>query len=93
MLSWPAKDPNDVLDYTLVWNLRLPEGDSIQSSLWFTDSTSPGLVMDSDSFDTETATVWLSGGVVGTTYRVTSRITTANGRTMNQSVKLKCKVK
>lgn len=94
MLSWPPKDPNDVLDYSLDWHLRLVEGDAISASLWFTDSaSSPGLEMDSDSFDGNSATVWLSGGLAGTTYIVTNRVTTTDGRVMDQSVKLKVKQK
>lgn len=94
MLAWPTKDPDDVLDYTLDWSQRLVQGDDILSSVWFTDSsTSPGLEIDSDSFDANSSTVWLSGGIPGTTYLVTNRVTTAGTRIMDQSVKLKVKEK
>ena len=94
MLAWPTKDPDDVLDYTLDWSLRLVTGDDITTSVWFTDSaTSPGLEMDSDTFDGNSATVWLSGGIPGTTYIVTNRVTTNAARIMDQSVKLKVKEK
>jgi hypothetical protein len=96
MLAWPAKDPNDVLDYSLDWRTyRLVVGDNISASTWFTDSTGspPDLTMDSDNFDADVTTVWLSGGVAGTTYIVTNRVTTDAGRSMDQSVKLKVKEK
>jgi hypothetical protein len=86
-----------VLDYGLDWRtLRLVQGDNIIDSVWFTDSDSPGLVIESASpgvFDEDTTTVWLSGGIPGTTYIVTNRVTTSGGRIMDQSVKLKVKEK
>ena len=37
-ISWPSKDPDEVLDYELDWSLRLA-GDTIVTSTWTVPST------------------------------------------------------
>lgn len=91
MLMWPNKDPNEVLDYLLSWARRVPEGDSIAGSTWLVDEGD--VVVDSDSFTDTTATVWLSGGTVGTRCVLTNRVTTTEGRTMDQSVSIRIREK
>lgn len=86
MLSWNAKDPDEVLDYRLDWTDRLA-GDTISTSVWAAES---GITIDSDVHDDTAATVWVSGGTHGTTYRMTNTITTAAGRTMQEVVLLPC---
>lgn len=96
-LKWSNKDPNEVLDYVMEWDERLDVGDEITSSIWFfaVENDSPGLQIDSDDFvNSPPYTVaWLSGGTLGVTYQLTNRITTAGGRTMDQTVKVKIKSK
>ena len=87
-LTWPTKDPNDVLDYQLDWTARLG-GDTISTSTWLI--ASGDITIDSDSNTTTVTTVWLSGGTADTTVVVTNRIATSGGRTMDQSVRLKLK--
>lgn len=43
-------------------------------------SVPDGLVEESSSATTTTATVWLSGGTAGSTYKIANRITTTDGR-------------
>lgn len=88
-LTWPFKDPDEVLDYQINWADRL-DGDTIASSSWILPD---GITKDSDSNADTTTTVWLSGGVLGSSLLITNRIQTAGGRTMDQSVKLKIKSK
>jgi hypothetical protein len=76
-----TKDPDAVLDYEIDWSAWLGE-DTITAST-FTVAT--GLTEDSESNDTTAATVWLSGGTVGTRYLVTNHITTAAGRQNDRS--------
>lgn len=83
-LTWPHKDPDEVLDYQIDWSTRLG-GDTISSSEW---TVPDGLTEDSATNDTTTATIWLSGGVLGKVYEVQNRIVTAGGRTMDQTVLL-----
>jgi hypothetical protein len=88
-LYWPPKDPDEVVDYRLDWSERL-DGDTILTSTW---TVPAGITAPTQSNTTTTATLWLSGGTVGTLYTVLNRITTAGGRTMDQSVRIRVKQK
>lgn len=70
------KDPDAVLDYSWDWTAWLGD-DTIVTSEWFVE----GATVDSDSHDTKTTTVWLSGGTVGDQITAMNRVTTAGGRT------------
>lgn len=75
MVSWPAKDPDAVLDY--VYRIPLDAGDSVSSGTPWVTKLSGDVVIDSQSLasppDTTDAgygqdvTVWLSGGTDGET--------------------------
>ena len=87
--AWSFKDPDEVLDYGILWT-GPPDrlgSDTILTSIWIQDPPT-GLVIDSDSHTLTTTIVWLSGGVEGVTYALTNRITTAGGRTMDQTKEL-----
>lgn len=73
-----VKDPGAVLDYGVDWSARLQTGETITDSSW---SVTGGLVIDDESHDATTATVWLSGGESGCIARATNRVTTTAGRT------------
>lgn len=90
--QWDApKDPDEVKDYRVEWSDGL-DGDTIASSSWSIgvadEAVGHELEVDSDSFAASSTTVWLSGGTTGLTYRLLNRITTAGGRTLDQTVKL-----
>lgn len=80
--TW-TKDPNDVLDYSWDFTEWLSGGDAISAATVYTPA---GLTLNSSSFTTSTVTAWLSGGQVGQPYRVTARITTSEGRTVDRSI-------
>lgn len=80
---WPNKDPDEVLDYRLDWSARL-NGDTISASTWIVPT---GITRDTDSNDAKTTTLWLSGGSGGN-YKLTNRITTSAGRTMEETVSI-----
>lgn len=80
------KDPDDTLDYTVDWTDWL-QGDTIDTSSFLADT---GITINSNTNDTTSATVWLSGGSAGETYRITNRITTAGGRTRDRSFGIFC---
>lgn len=82
------KDPDEVKDYGVNWAARLDEGDTIATSDWIVPD---GIIEDSATNTTTTTTIWLSGGTLGTTYSLVNRITTAGGRTLDQTCKLKVK--
>ena len=81
------KDPDAVLDYSVDWLLWLA-GDEISSSEWLLEE---GAVLEqvvASNTATKT-TVWLRGGLAGTTYLVTNRIVTAGGRTDDRTISVK----
>lgn len=85
-LSWPSKDPGELLDYQIDWSALL-DGDTIDSSSFAVLSGS--VVIDSSSIDNVTTTVWLSGGTLNETCTVENTIETAVGRIFQQSVRLR----
>ena len=89
-LSWPYKDPDEVLDYELDWSTHLDTGDTISSSTW---TVPAGLTKNSDTNGDSTTTIWLQGGTEGTTYTLLNEIVTAGGRTEQQSVTLSVRSK
>lgn len=91
MIKWDPKDPDEVLDFDIDWASRLAEGDTIATSTWV--EIPAGITKDSDSHTTTKSVIWLSGGSLGESYTFTCRITTAGGRTHDQSVKLQIKSK
>lgn len=85
-LSWPNKDADEVLDYALDWSARLGT-DTIKTSTWAVPTGIDKLSDAVASGDSQTV-IWLSGGVLGKSYKFTNRIVTDGGRTMDQSVML-----
>lgn len=79
-----SKDPDAVLDYSIDWTAWL-NGDTISASSW---DVPEGIVKDSDTNDTTSATVWLSGGTAGQSYVLTNHITTAAGRENDATLKI-----
>jgi len=69
-----VKDPGARLPYTHDWTDWL-NGETIVTSTWTADA---GIVIASISNDATTASVVLSGGTVGVTYKVVNRITVAD---------------
>lgn len=69
------KDPEAVLDYSVDWTDFLETAETIFSSQWFSPA---GITVDSNGHTNKVATVWLSGGTVGSSYELTNRITTDN---------------
>lgn len=83
-LTFPDKDPNEVLDYVVNWAARLGV-DTISTSSW---TVPAGITLDSNSKTDTTTTAWLSGGTTGETYALLNRIVTVGGRTMDQTINL-----
>jgi hypothetical protein len=80
-----AKDKDSLLDYQIDWS-RWLDGDTISSSTW---TANGDIVIDSNSNTATTATVWLTGGVVGKNYRLTNHIITAAGRAEDRTITVK----
>jgi hypothetical protein len=86
--AWPPKDPDEVLDYDINWAPRLVSGDTIASST-FSVPVGDVVIYDGTPFTATATKVWLSGGTANTECRVNNRVVTAEGRTMDQTVKLR----
>ena len=80
-----AKDPADVVDYTLDWSDVLSDSETITTSTWTVPS---GITKDSDSEADTTTTIFLSGGTAGVEYLLTNKIVTNNAtaRTYEKSI-------
>ncbi|MDR3718399.1 MAG: hypothetical protein P4K98_06325 [Bryobacteraceae bacterium] len=90
-LSWPAKDPADVLDYELDISPAVAgnENDSIATIDVVIDPGAAGdLSLVSAAADGTTAILWLSGGQAGTVYSVQITIGTTGGRTVARAIYL-----
>lgn len=105
-LTWPFKDPDEVLDYDVDWTNRLYDADELalvnagqtvvpEDTILTSTFTLPdgSLVKNSQAFSSTATKIWLSGGDEGLTYLIVNEITTAGGRTMDQTMKLKIKTK
>lgn len=80
------KDPQSVLDYGFDWSDWLDTDDVVSTSTW---TVPAGITEDSDAKTDTTTTIWLSGGTVGSKYRITNRIVTDDGRTEDRSFYVK----
>ena len=79
------KDADAHVDYEATWaNL---EGDAIDVSEWTVEPNGE-MVIERSTNTTTKATVWVSGGVVGTVYALTNRITTVAGRTDECTIRM-----
>lgn len=87
------KDPNSVLDWKMDWGTGavingvtanwLAASETISTSTW---TVPAGLTKQSDTHDTNTTTIWLTGGTAGTTYTVVNEIVTNQGRTEDRTL-------
>jgi hypothetical protein len=85
--KWPAKDPNERLDYEHDWAARL-EGDVIQGLPEALVETGD-VAIDSTTLEGTVQKVWLTGGTVkasGEPERLTLRVTTAGGRIFDEGI-------
>ena len=84
--KWPDLDPNEVQAYSVDWSRFLNTGDTISSVAWLVNGTVTGSYVNTDGLtllqptNTDTvATVRITGGNVGTKYKISCRVTTADG--------------
>jgi len=77
-----TKPSGAVLDFSIDWSTYLGS-DTISSSSW---SVPGGITTVSNSNTTTAATIYLSGGTAGQTYKLTNTIVTAGGRTDSRDI-------
>lgn len=90
-LAWPAKDPQDILDYQLDIGPAVVgnDGDFINTIDISIAPNLPGdLTLLSTVADGNSAVIWLAHGQPGTVYTITANISTVNGRNIQRSVLL-----
>jgi hypothetical protein len=87
-LSWPAKDPEDRLDYSFDWRPLIGE-DVIDTHDAVVVSGTVDITDTSLDLTKRNQTVWLMGGVDGETSTVHLTITTEGQRTLSQLVLIK----
>lgn len=75
--------PQSVLDYLVDWSTWLTSGDTIVTSTWVAET---GITINSNSFTTTAATVWISGGTLHESYNVVNHVTTSEGRQEDQTL-------
>lgn len=101
-LTWPNKDPEEVLDYPVDFTLWVVSGNTINSAACVIESkvgddTANPLVIDTVNFATDIVNVWLTGGVAGVKYTFKVTVTDNNAvpvaRTGVRRVKMTVKEK
>lgn len=86
-----VKPPAEVKDFLMDWSDKLDTGDTISTSAWsILPLTSPPLVEDSETETDDSATIWVSGGAVGSLYTLENTITTAGGRKFVEAIQVRC---
>lgn len=81
------KDPASSVDYSLDWSSWLAAGEAITSTSWSIDpsgASSPALGVETEAGATRS--VFIAGGAPGHRYRLTCRIRTDGGRTVERSL-------
>lgn len=90
-LSWPAKDPGDVLDYMIDVEPAVigNEGDCILSADVSASPNEPGdISINNVTVDGNKLIIWISSGQAATTYSVTVKTGFASGRILQRTILL-----
>lgn len=84
MLTWPAKDPDEVLDYT--WIVPLDAGDTIATATL--TKVSGSVVIDIQTSTETGLTAFMSGGTDGEVNEFRGLATSVGGRTFEETILL-----
>ena len=90
-LSWPAKDPADILDYEFDVSAALlgNRGDTIATiDVAITPNAAGDLALTNNAADGPIAVFWFGSGQIGTIYVVQITVGTSSGRTLSRAVLL-----
>ena len=96
MLKRYPKDPNSTVDFLFDfassrngngYSDYLDYGETISSAVAISSNSSELIINSTDKTNNDTAVkVWVSGGVVGSSYTLTVRITTSSARVDDRSI-------
>lgn len=104
MYKWPDKDKDEIVDYSIDWS-RFLDTDTIAASVWFIEDadgvktevedadTVNGLQFVSGTLTSTVTTARLAVGINNIRYKVTCRVTTAQGLQYERSVFVRVKEK
>ena len=84
ILTWPEKDPDDLLDYALDFGPQFGDGDQVVATEFVAD----GLTIHAQLADGNLAVVWLAGGLSGSRYLVSCTARSAQGRMVRLAAEL-----
>jgi hypothetical protein len=73
LITWTAKDPSELLDYTFNFSADMASTETITLSVV---AASDGVTVESKSDGDKTVTVFLSGGTINRTSKVDCTVTT-----------------
>ena len=89
-MTFLLKDPVATLDYAIDWGADYLSDDALQSSSWTVSPVETGGATIGDNwFDPTVASAKVSNGIAGRIYRITNRISTAQGREDSRSAVLR----
>lgn len=80
------KNPDDTLDYDIDFSKWLPQGDEIIS---VSNEVEGSVVIDSFTNTASVVKLWISGGTLGETARVSTTVVTSGGRTKEYCFRLR----
>jgi|11_taG_2_1085331.scaffolds.fasta_scaffold28574_2 hypothetical protein len=91
-----SKAPDEILDFTIQYQLSNAAGDylfrnsadTISSSTWIVPA---GITQTKAQNTGLSTTIWLSGGSLGNTYELVNKITTTGGRTKQRTIRVRIK--
>ncbi len=98
MADYLLIDPQETLDYTFDWGPFMDESgspsDTILSSAWAITPANAGSpsepVLSGDTKTADTTTTLVANCAVGQVYRLTNTVVTAQGRTAERTLTLRC---
>ena len=88
-LAPQVQDPNDITDWGCDWTDWLKDSEVILTSVW---TLPTGLTNTAETLTNTTTSVFISGGVIGTKYLISNRVTTAT-RTEDRAMYIICQEK
>lgn len=86
-ISEYTHSPYATLDYGIDWSVILNPNEVITNSIWYVDA---GLIKSLEQISGNVTALFISGGVVGTMYKLVNVITTSQGRGDARTINLYC---
>lgn len=84
--SHKIKDSDAILDFEFNFERWLSASEEIVS---YNVTATPGITIQSDTFQPDRVIAWLAGGTAGIPYEVTCEITTNQGRTDQRTMTIR----